>query len=124
MPAFFHELFSSNGFMPHGHCYLWTPSLVWTMVVTDSLIGLAYVSISLSLYGLVKRIKVPFSAVFLAFGVFIAACGATHFMEVWTLWTPSYWMAALVKVVTAAASVITAFWLVRLKPKIMGLAEL
>ncbi len=110
--------------MPHGHCYLWTPSLVWTMVITDSLIGLAYVSISLSLYGLVKRIKVPFSAVFLAFGVFIAACGATHFMEVWTLWTPSYWMAALVKVITAAASVITALWLVRLKPRILSLAEL
>ena len=41
---------SNQGFMPHGHCYLWNPSLVWTMVATDLLIGVAYVSIALSLY--------------------------------------------------------------------------
>ena len=35
-------LFSANGFMPHGYCYLWNPGLVWLHVLSDSLIALAY----------------------------------------------------------------------------------
>jgi C4-dicarboxylate-specific signal transduction histidine kinase len=117
------SLISTDGFMPHGHCYLWDPGLVSIMVATDLLIGLAYVSISLSLYLLVKRIRLPFSAMFLAFGLFIGACGATHFMEVYTLWVPIYWAAALVKVITAIASVITAILLFPLAPKVLRMAE-
>lgn len=115
--------FSEADFMPHGHCYLWKPGLVWTHVSTDVLIGLAYVSISLSLYALIKKIKIPFSAMVLSFGVFIGACGATHFMEVWNLWNYNYWLAGLVKVLTAIASVATGIWLVKLKPQIILVAE-
>jgi C4-dicarboxylate-specific signal transduction histidine kinase len=115
--------FSEAGFMPHGHCYLWNPGLVWTHVVTDLLIGLAYVSISLSLYSLIRKIQLPFSAMVLSFGVFIGACGATHFMEVWNLWYASYWWAAFVKVLTAIASVATGLWLIKLKPQIIAVAE-
>jgi signal transduction histidine kinase len=120
--SFESSTFSNAGFMPHGHCYLWTPALVWTMVTTDMLIGLAYVSISLCLYVLVRRIRLPFSAMFLAFGMFIAACGATHFMEVYNLWYSNYWLAALVKVITATASVATAIIMFPLFPRIMGFA--
>ena len=42
------------------------------------------------------------------FGVFIIACGMTHFVAVLTLWTPVYWLAGDVKVITAMASVGTA----------------
>jgi signal transduction histidine kinase len=115
--------FTNEGFMPHGHCYLWTPALVWTMVGTDLLIGLAYVSISICLYVLVRRIRLPFSAMFLAFGAFIAACGTTHFMEVYNLWFSNYWLAAFVKVITAVASVITAVILFPLFPKIVQFAS-
>jgi signal transduction histidine kinase len=57
---------------------------------------------------------------FVAFGVFIAACGATHFVEIWTLWQPVYWFAGSVKVVTAAASVFTAVALPPLVPVALG----
>lgn len=117
------ELFGQTGYMPHGHCYLWNPSLVATHVASDLLIGLAYVSISLSLYALIRKIKLPFSSMVLSFGVFIGACGATHFMEVWNLWFANYWLAGLVKVLTAAASVATGIWLVRLRPQILEVAE-
>jgi PAS domain S-box-containing protein len=53
---------------------------------------------------------------FLAFGIFIIACGATHAMEVWTLWTPTYWLSGAVKAVTAVASMTTAVLLVKLVP--------
>lgn len=114
--------FSQLAFMPHGHCYLWKPGLVWTHVVTDALIGLAYMSISITLYSLIRRIRLPFSAMVFAFGVFIAACGATHFMEVWNLWNADYWSAGLVKVLTAIASVATAVWLIQLRPQISFVA--
>jgi len=41
MKEFLEKLFSSS-FMPHGHCYLWNPGLIWLHVVSDSLIALAY----------------------------------------------------------------------------------
>jgi hypothetical protein len=80
--------------MPHIHCYLGKPSLVWTMVVTDSLIGISYVVISATLYALVRKIKLPFQLVFVAFGAFILACGMTHFMEIYNLWVADYWLSA------------------------------
>jgi signal transduction histidine kinase len=116
------NIFSNRGFMPHGHCYLWTPALVWTMIITDTLIGLSYVAIALCLYLLVCRIHLPFSSMFLAFGAFIAACGATHFMGIYTLWFPNYWLDAFIKIVTAVASVATAVLIFPVFPRIIGFA--
>jgi signal transduction histidine kinase len=112
-------------FHPHGYCYLWIPSLVTTHVVSDLLIGFSYVAISLTLVWLVWRARrgLPFSWIFIAFGAFIVACGATHFMEVWTLWQPVFWLAADVKIVTAGASVATALVLPPLVPKVLGIIQ-
>lgn len=109
--------------MPHIHCYLGNEPLTWTMVVSDGLIGLSYLSISLSLYFLIRKIKLPFQSVFIAFGLFIFACGATHFLEIYTLWVPAYWEAAMMKVITAVASVMTAIALYPLNPKIVAFAS-
>jgi signal transduction histidine kinase/CheY-like chemotaxis protein len=122
-PLVLRPLFGTGGFMPHGHCYLWKPSLVALHMTTDLLIGVAYFAISLTLVYLVQRAQgqIPFHWMILAFGVFIIACGATHFMEVWTLWWPEYWLAGNVKLVTAAASVGTAISLPPLVPRILAL---
>jgi signal transduction histidine kinase len=117
------DFFSNEGFMPHIHCYLDRTNLVWTMVLTDSLIGIAYVVISVTLYALVRKTKLPFHSVFLAFGIFILACGTTHFMEVYNLWVPNYWLSAGIKLVTATASVVTAIYLLNLFPRIVELTE-
>gem|GEM_PF-7120874 len=108
--------------MPHGHRYLWTHSLVYTMVAFDLLICLAYASISICLYILVKRRRLPFSAIFLAPGMFIAALSTTHFMEVYNLWYSNYWLAAFIKVITANASVATSAIMFPLFPKVIELA--
>lgn len=117
------DTFSQYGFMPHGHCYLWKPLLVSLHVISDILIGLAYISISITLYWLVKKIKIPFNRMVLAFGVFIGACGLTHFMEVWNLWNADYWWSAWVKVITAIASVGTGVYLFKLRHGIVQVAE-
>jgi signal transduction histidine kinase len=117
------QYFSEQDFMPHGHCYLWKPGLMGAHVVSDILIGLAYISISIILYTLVKRIKIQFDRIVLSFGVFIGACGLTHFMEVWNLWYADYWWSAWVKVVTAIASVSTGIYLFKLRHTIVQVAE-
>jgi signal transduction histidine kinase len=108
----------SSYFMPHGHCYLWIPGLLWLHVFSDALIGTAYLGISLLLYLLVRKIHLPFSPVFIAFGLFIGLCGITHFMSVWTVWNPDYFADGIVKAATAAASVATAVGLLYVKPQI------
>lgn len=117
------DAFSQYGFMPHGHCYLWKPLLVYVHVISDLLIGIAYVSISVILYQLIRRINIPFNRIVICFGVFIGACGMTHFMEIWNLWHADYWWSAWVKVLTAIASVGTGVYLYRLRHDIVALAE-
>src|ERR1700759_4289604 len=106
------ELFSSR-FMPHGHCYLWTPGLVWLHAVSDGLVAVAYTSIPFTLYVFSRRRRdIPFNWMFLLFAAFIIACGLTHYMEIWTLWYGTYWLSGVIKAVTALASVPTAILLV------------
>lgn len=119
MTSWFSEIFDkSSYFMPHGHCYLWIPGLLWLHVISDVLIGSAYLGISLILYVLVRRMRLPFSPLFIAFGLFIALCGLTHFVAVWTVWNPDYVASGLVKGATAAASVATAVGLFMVRPQL------
>ena len=111
-------------FMSHGYCYFWVPSLVILHVGSDLIIGFSYVAISVTLAYLVHRARrdIPFHWVFLAFGLFIVACGATHFMEVITVWHATYWLSGYVKLITAAASLATAVVLPTVVPQILGTA--
>ena len=113
----------SQGYMPHAFCYLRRPTLIWSNVVADSLIGLSYTAISISLALLVVkgRKQIPFRWMFLAFGLFIVACGGTHFVETITIWIPIYVFAAALKVFTAIASVSTAVALPFSIPRVLGL---
>ena len=119
------KLFGSNDYLPHVFCYLRRPALVWTHVAADSLIGLAYLAISVTLVYLVYKARrdIPFHWIFLAFGLFIIACGGTHFMEVVTIWKPVYVFSAAVKIFTALASLMTAVVLPLNVPTILTLAR-
>ena len=94
----------------HAYCYLNNSGLIWLHVSTDSIIFLSYSAISIVLAYLVYRTRreLPFSWMVLAFGTFIIACGFTHLMEVIVLWNPLYWLSGDVKLITAAASLVTA----------------
>ena len=115
----------ASNFLPHRYCYLGKPGLVWPHVVADSLIGLSYFTISATLGYLIQkgRRDIPFHWMFLAFGLFIVACGGTHFMEVVTVWVPVYVLSASLKVVTALVSVATAVLLPFTVPQILSLVQ-
>jgi len=114
--------FFDGSYEPHGYCLLWQPGLIWTHVVSDLLIAAAYFSIPLALISLIRRRKdLEFSGMFFLFAVFILACGMTHVLSVWNLWHGDYGVEAVVKAITAAASVPTALILWPLVPKALAL---
>jgi PAS domain S-box-containing protein len=122
MVEFWNNLVGTGSFIPHGHCYLWQPALVWLNISSDALIAIAYYSIPITLLYFVKRRQdLPFHWIFLLFSAFIIACGTTHLMEVWTLWHPTYWLAGSLKALTAMVSVFTAIKLIPIIPSALAI---
>jgi len=112
--------FFANNFIPHGHCYLWKPGLVWLHLTSDVLTTLAYYLVAFAIvYFTNERKDLPAHTVILLVGFFFifALCGTTHLMEVVTLWHPIYWVSGLIKAVTGAWSFYTfTFLLIPLIP--------
>ena len=98
--------------MPHGHCVLWDPAVIWARVISDLLVAAAYYSIPVAILAF-KRMRPDFhiSSVFTMFAIFIAACGTTHVLDAVTIWYPVYWLDAVARMFTAAVSVATAIGL-------------
>jgi signal transduction histidine kinase len=98
-----------SGLTPHGFCLLWEPTLIWTYAVSDIGIGIAYFTIPLALAIFVQRRRdLVFRPIFWLFVAFILLCGATHWLDVLTLWVPAYGLEAIVKSSTAVVSLVTA----------------
>ncbi|MGZ4969345.1 MAG: sensor domain-containing protein [Methylobacter sp.] len=123
MFAWFNDLLvGTSGFMPHGACYLWLPSILWLHILSDSVIALAYFSIPFALlYFVKKRTDLAYRWVFVLFGIFICLCGTTHLISIWTIWHPDYWLDGLVKLATAFVSIATALLIWPLIPKLLRL---
>lgn len=103
------QFFNLKGLMPHGMCLLWRPAVLWTMVVADALIVLAYAIIPIALvYFIRKRQDIEFRWVFVLFGAFIFACGMTHLINIIVLWKPIYAIQSIVLMATGIISIVTA----------------
>src|SRR5579863_3779817 len=109
-------------FLPHGACYLWNPGILWLNVISDGLIALAYYAIPILLFAFARRRRdLTFHWIFVAFGVFILACGTTHIMAVWTVWHATYRLDGIIKAITAIASLATAGLMFPLLPGLVRL---
>lgn len=116
------KTFFTTSYAPHGFCLLWQPSLVWTHVIADAVIAAAYFSIPVALIALLRqRRDIEFGWIFWLFALFIMACGTTHIMAIWTLWHGDYGAEAVIKVITAVASIATAVVLWPLIPHLVAL---
>lgn len=108
--------------MPHGHCYLWRPGILWLHVLSDALIALSYFSIPIMLYYFIyKKRDTPYRWLFRLFATFIFWCGMTHLVSIWTVWDPVYQIQGVTKAVTAAVSFLTALCLAPTIPKLLSL---
>ena len=91
-------LLDPSGLTPHGFCLLWEPWLIWTHVLSNIGIGLAYFSIPVALLRFVRRRRdLAFKPVFALFAAFILLCGAGHWADLLTLWWPLYRVEGAVK---------------------------
>lgn len=123
MLSVFSQLFSDQ-FTPHGYCFAWRPGLLWTYVISDLLIFIAYFTIPLALvYFVRKRVDLAFNKIFILFSLFIFACGATHLIDIINIWIPVYWLNAGAKAATALFSVVTAALLWRLMPQALNITS-
>jgi signal transduction histidine kinase len=109
--------------MPHAVCWRADPRLIWTMVITNLITFLSYLSICLTLFFMVRQTRRVIArdwAYFLVgFALFIVACGSTHLMEVVTTWLPFFWIDAATNIVTAALSAYVAINLAR-RARVIG----
>jgi PAS domain S-box-containing protein len=123
MTDFFHWLLSDDHFMPHGHCYLWQPATLWLNVGSDALIAGAYFAIPAALYAFThkRRADIRYAWVGLMFAAFILLCGATHLMDIYTVWQPIYRAAGALKLLTGIVSVATLATLVWIIPRALSL---
>ncbi len=115
-------LLDPQGAVPSGACMLSRPDLLWSHAGFDALIAVSLLSISIVLAAFVwKRSDMIFGGVFWGFAIFLAACGASHGFEVWTMWQPHHGLSAAVKAIAALASVGMAVALWPLLPKALSL---
>lgn len=98
----------SPSLMPHAVCWKQDQSLIWTMVVTNSITFLSYFTICVTLFYMARKthraIARDWVFFLIGFGVFIVACGSTHLMEVITTWIPVFWVDAWANIITAVFS--------------------
>ena len=115
-------MFDSVALMPHAVCWAASPRLVWTMVLTNFVTFVSYVSICFTLIYLVRRtrhvIARDWAYFIVGFALFIVACGSTHLMEVITTWIPIFWADAGTNLLTAVLSAYVALMLIRRAPAI------
>jgi signal transduction histidine kinase/ActR/RegA family two-component response regulator len=110
-------------FMPHGHCYLWRPDVLWLHVGSDTLIALSYYAIPVALAYFVRRRRavLPYWWMPALFAMFIFLCGTTHVMNIWTVWNPDYVPDGLIKLATGLASAATAVLVFATMPQALAL---
>ncbi len=110
-------MFDSITLMPHAVCWAAAPRLIWTMVVTNAITFLSYVSICVTLFVLASRtrrvIAKDWGYFLTGFALFIVACGSTHAMEVVTTWIPIFWIDAITNIITAGLSAWVAIMFIR-----------
>jgi hypothetical protein len=117
------QTFIPEGFMPHGHCYLWRPDILWMQVLSDATIGVAYFAIPvlLGVFVLKRRTIIPHPEVLGLFVAFIFLCGTTHFFAIFTIWYPAYDIQAWLKTLTAIVSMMTAVVLLPRLPSLIAM---
>jgi signal transduction histidine kinase len=110
-------MFRSISLMPHAVCWKADPQLIWTMVITNAITFLSYLTICLTLLSLARRTRKimqrDWAYFVVGFALFIVACGTTHLMEVITTWQPFFWIDATANIVTAVLSAYIAAMLIR-----------
>ena len=118
--SFFSRLLES--YIPRQVCMNYESDVIWLNVISDAVIALSYYTIPIALvYFIRKRRDVAFHWIFVAFAVFILACGTTHVFSVVAIWHTFYRLDGLVKALTALVSLATGIYIWVLMPQALAI---
>jgi len=120
---FFSNLFNPDSWPARWHCGRWTAFHGWLYIISNILIAVAYFSIPIILYYLIKKTKnkLPFQKVFWLFFLFILSCGFTHVFDALMFWFPIYRVSAIVLFITALVSCAAVAGLYKIIPSALAL---
>lgn len=122
MDRFIEHFFSTEGFLPNGHVYMWEPFAFWLTVSADLLIALSYFAIPVALHQVYRRRRdLLYRPIYLLFAACILLCGLTHVFSVIGMWLPYYRVEGALKLLTGSVAAITAVGLWSLLPHALRL---
>lgn len=118
----FPTLFAPTQFLPENRCYFGQTSLITLSTIGDSLLAVVYFCIPAILaYCTCQRRDIPFVRTFHLFGIFLLFCGFSYLLDIWTLWHPIYWVAAIEKAIAAVLGCLTTIQIRRRLPQFFTL---
>lgn len=126
-------ILDESRFLAYGTCFRWDPWVLWIHALADAIIAQAYFVIPTQiLYISLKRNHGALTiqdiqqnagrleCLIKWFVAFILLSGTMHVLDVWNLWRPHYWIDAMIRIMTAVASVGAEIDLGRALPELAG----
>jgi two-component system, chemotaxis family, sensor kinase Cph1 len=116
---FFTGLFETHLWPARWHCGYWSDFHGWLYIVSDLLIWVSYFLIPIIIidYFSKRRKAIKFHKIYFLFAAFILLCGTTHFLDAMMFWIPMYRLNALIRLITAVVSLMTAYYLIKILPQ-------
>ena len=112
------SILSANTLAPHQIDTNLSPGLLWVQVFSDLLTGIALLIIPLVIvYFVDKRKDLRFSAIRMLIAGLISVSAVSHFLDIYFLFNPIYWLDVGMSVTTTVISIATAIILVRILPE-------
>lgn len=107
------QLFSTDGFMPQGLSFAWTPELLWATVGANLIVAVSCYSIAAAI-GVARRKRGDerLNLILFMMIAFLIAAGTSFLIDAVTIWYPRYWIDAFAGVATAliAGATAIALW--------------
>lgn len=112
--------------IPAKYCCLFLPRVVWPMIFADTLIALSYFTLGIFLvWTFIRSVRQGTAGVmhsgWMLFGLFIFFCGLGHAVDVVKIFYPVCDTMTIVRLITAAVSVLTCIWLIAHRKTITAL---
>lgn len=100
-----------------GRADLW-----WSLAFGDIVLGGSLLFVALICLFFHHRLKIRISGLLLLLASLVVLIAATHLVSAALLWTPIYWVSAILKIATAATALIAAVWIAQAWPQIIDFA--
>jgi hypothetical protein len=98
-------LFSTEIFMPRGHDYFWTPTLLLLEGVSNLVLAMAGFVLAVAFLRRRGGRVVLSGRTWTVLALGFALVAVTHLLDVWLIWAPLYWLDALLRCTAAVVAI-------------------